>query len=80
MLAPATQETRSRRPKAEERIDARLPAGTKQLIERAAVITGVTLSRHIVGLRHIKGLRGGCGYCARPRHLGVEPTRKQGIC
>ena len=48
MLVPATQETRSRRPKAEDRIDARLPADTKQLIERAAVITGVTLSDFVI--------------------------------
>jgi uncharacterized protein (DUF1778 family) len=48
MLAPATQTTRSRRPKAEDRIDARLPADTKQLIERAAVITGVTLSDFVI--------------------------------
>jgi uncharacterized protein (DUF1778 family) len=36
------------RPKAEDRIDARLPAATKQLIERAAVITGVTLSDFVI--------------------------------
>jgi uncharacterized protein (DUF1778 family) len=48
MLAPATQEMRSRRPKAQDRIDARLPADTKQLIERAAVITGVTLSDFVI--------------------------------
>jgi uncharacterized protein (DUF1778 family) len=48
MLAPAPQETRPRRPKAEDRIDARLPAETKQLIERAAVITGVTLSDFVI--------------------------------
>jgi uncharacterized protein (DUF1778 family) len=48
MLAPVAQETRSRRPKAEDRIDARLPADTKQLIERAAVITGVTLSDFVI--------------------------------
>ncbi len=38
----------ARRPKAEDRIDARLPAETKQLIERAAVITGVTLSDFVI--------------------------------
>lgn len=48
MLVPSPQETRSRRPKAEDRIDARLPADTKQLIERAAVITGVTLSDFVI--------------------------------
>ena len=48
MLAPAAHQTRSRRPKAEDRIDARLPAETKQLIERAAVITGVTLSDFVI--------------------------------
>ena len=36
------------RAKAEERIDARLPAETKQLIERAAGITGVTLSDFVI--------------------------------
>ena len=48
MLAAAGRETRTRRPKAEERIDARLPAATKQLIERAAVIIGVTTSDFII--------------------------------
>jgi|HubBroStandDraft_1064217.scaffolds.fasta_scaffold532234_2 uncharacterized protein (DUF1778 family) len=48
MLAPTTLETRARRPKAEDRIDARLPADTKQIIERAAVITGVTLSDFVI--------------------------------
>ena len=48
MFTPTTLETRSRRPKAEDRIDARLPAETKQLIERAAVITGVTLSDFVI--------------------------------
>jgi uncharacterized protein (DUF1778 family) len=48
VLATTGRETRSRRPKAEERIDARLPAETKQLIERAAVITGVTVSDFII--------------------------------
>ena len=48
MLATAHPEVRSRRSKAEERIDARLPSETKQLIERAAVITGVTVSSFIV--------------------------------
>jgi uncharacterized protein (DUF1778 family) len=48
MLAPAAYQARSRRPKAEDRIDARLPAETKQLIERAAVITGVTLSDFVI--------------------------------
>jgi uncharacterized protein (DUF1778 family) len=47
---PAITERRSRprRPKAEDRIDARLPAETKALIERAAVITGVTLSDFVI--------------------------------
>jgi uncharacterized protein (DUF1778 family) len=48
MLKAAGQQARSRRPKAEERIDARLPAETKQLIERAAGITGVTVSDFII--------------------------------
>jgi uncharacterized protein (DUF1778 family) len=48
MLARIERESRSRRPKAEERIDARLPAETKQLIERAAGITGVTVSDFII--------------------------------
>jgi uncharacterized protein (DUF1778 family) len=48
MLATAEREVRTRRPKAEERIDARLPAATKQLIERAALITGVTTSDFII--------------------------------
>lgn len=48
MLARIERESRSRRPKAEERIDARLPAETKQLIERAACITGVTVSDFII--------------------------------
>jgi uncharacterized protein (DUF1778 family) len=48
VLARAERATRSRRPKAEERIDARLPAETKQLIERAAGITGVTTSDFII--------------------------------
>lgn len=48
MVIEAERETRLRRPKAEERIDARLPAETKQLIERAAVITGVTTSDFII--------------------------------
>jgi uncharacterized protein (DUF1778 family) len=38
----------SRRPKAEGRIDARLPTETKQLIERAAIITGVTVSDFVI--------------------------------
>jgi uncharacterized protein (DUF1778 family) len=48
MLETADREARTRRPKAEERIDARLPAATKQLIERAALITGVTTSDFII--------------------------------
>ena len=48
MLVTAEREARTRRPKAEERIDARLPAATKQLIERAAAITGVTTSDFII--------------------------------
>ena len=48
MLATAERRTRARRPKAEDRIDARLPAATKALIERAAVITGVTLSDFVI--------------------------------
>jgi uncharacterized protein (DUF1778 family) len=47
MLATAERD-RTRRPKAEKRIDARLPAATKQLIERAALITGVTTSDFII--------------------------------
>ncbi len=38
----------TRRPKAGDRIDARLPAETKQVIERAAAITGVTLSDFVI--------------------------------
>ena len=38
----------SRRPQAEGRIDARLPTETKQLIERAAIITGVTVSDFVI--------------------------------
>lgn len=48
VLTTVNREARTRRPKAEERIDARLPAETKQLIERAAVITGVTTSDFII--------------------------------
>ncbi len=48
MLATPEKESRSRRPKSEERIDARLPAETKQIIERAAGITGVTTSDFII--------------------------------
>ena len=48
MLATAKRESGTRRPKAEERIDARLPTATKQLIERAAVIIGVTTSDFII--------------------------------
>lgn len=48
MHATAEWETKSRSPKAEERIDARLPAETKQLIERAAGITGVTVSDFVI--------------------------------
>jgi len=48
MLATAQRRIRPRRPKAEDRIDARLPAATKALIERAAVITGVTLSDFVI--------------------------------
>jgi uncharacterized protein (DUF1778 family) len=48
MPAIAERQTRSPRPKAEERIDARLPSETKQVIERAAVITGVTLSDFVI--------------------------------
>ena len=48
MPATAQHPTRRRRPKAEDRIDARLPAETKALIERAAVITGVTLSDFVI--------------------------------
>ena len=48
MLATPEREPRTRRAKAEERIDARLPADTKQLIERAAGITGVTLSDFVI--------------------------------
>jgi len=42
------QEPRSRRAKAEDRIDARLPIGTKQIIEQAAYLSGVTLSDFVV--------------------------------
>jgi uncharacterized protein (DUF1778 family) len=52
MHAQLARETRSRRPKAQDRIDARLPAETKQLIERAAVITGVTLSDFVISKAH----------------------------
>ena len=48
MLATVGHVARSRRPKAQDRIDARLPAETKQLIERAAAITGVTLSDFVI--------------------------------
>ena len=48
MLTRAAHEPRTRRPKAEDRIDARLPRETKQLIERAAFISGVTLSDFVV--------------------------------
>ncbi len=44
----ATAHPDARRPKAEDRIDARLPSETKQIIERAAVITGVTVSAFII--------------------------------
>jgi len=46
--ATIERETRARRPKAEERIDARLPAETKQFIERAATITGVTVTDFVI--------------------------------
>jgi uncharacterized protein (DUF1778 family) len=48
MLTKAAHEPRTRRPKAEDRIDARLPTETKQIIERAAFISGVTLSDFVV--------------------------------
>ena len=48
MLDTAARRAPARRPKAEDRIDARLPAETKALIERAAVITGVTLSDFVI--------------------------------
>ncbi len=48
MLDFAEPTARNRRPKAEERIDARLPAETKQFIERAAGISGVTLSDFVI--------------------------------
>ena len=48
MLDMAEPTARNRRPKAEDRIDARLPADTKQFIERAAGISGVTLSDFVI--------------------------------
>jgi uncharacterized protein (DUF1778 family) len=48
MLATAERDARSPRAKAETRFDARLSAATKQLIERAALITGVTTSDFII--------------------------------
>lgn len=48
MVTPAPYEPRTRRPRAEDRIDARLPTETKQLIERAAALSGVTLSDFVV--------------------------------
>lgn len=39
---------RVRRPKAGDRIDARLPSETKEVIERAAFLSGVTLSDFVV--------------------------------
>jgi uncharacterized protein (DUF1778 family) len=50
MTAPlaTTRPATPRRPKAEDRIEARLPAATKQLIERAAGLTGVTLSDFVI--------------------------------
>lgn len=38
--------------KLDDRIDARLPAETKQLIERAACIAGVTVSEFIIVTAH----------------------------
>lgn len=46
--AAVAPQTHMRRPKADGRIDARLPAETKLLIERAALITGVTLSDFVI--------------------------------
>jgi uncharacterized protein (DUF1778 family) len=48
MPVPATQTTRPRRPKAKDRIDARLTAKTNQPVERAAVITGVMLPDFVI--------------------------------
>jgi uncharacterized protein (DUF1778 family) len=48
MPSRMAQEPRARRVKAEDRIDARLPVETKQVIERAAFISGVTLSDFVV--------------------------------
>ena len=48
MPDPPESATRARRPKAEDRIDACLPAETKQFIERAAGISGVTLSDFVI--------------------------------
>jgi uncharacterized protein (DUF1778 family) len=48
MLTRTAHAPRTRRPKAEDRIDARLPTETKQLIERAAALSGVTLSDFVV--------------------------------
>lgn len=42
----------TRPPRAEDRIDARLPAETKQLLERAATITGTTLSHFVISKAH----------------------------
>jgi uncharacterized protein (DUF1778 family) len=48
MLALEAAKTRVRRSKEEQRIDARLPAETKQFIERAAGISGVTVSDFVI--------------------------------
>lgn len=48
MPALAISPARTRRPKAEDRIDARLPTETKRFIERAAGISGVTVSDFII--------------------------------
>ena len=48
LLGPGGGARQARRPKAEDRIDARLPSETKELIERAAVLSGVTLSDFVI--------------------------------
>jgi uncharacterized protein (DUF1778 family) len=47
-IEPAGRPVRERRAKAVDRIDARLPSETKEIIERAAFLSGVTLSDFVV--------------------------------
>lgn len=47
-LQRSDRPARARRPKAGDRIDARLPSETKEIIERAAFLSGVTLSDFVV--------------------------------